>query len=84
MTIDSQFKKLNPLPVWQYHEVKLPHLVKLAGRLYSVPSTSAGVERQFSAPVLIFCRCNIHFFHVLDLLFCYLLNELILLYTSLN
>jgi hypothetical protein len=53
MIIDDKFKKPDPLPFWQYHEDKLPYLAKLARRLYSVPATSAGVERQFSAAGLL-------------------------------
>jgi len=32
-----------------HHQDKLPYLSKLARRLFSIPATSAGVERQFSA-----------------------------------
>ncbi|CAF2155624.1 unnamed protein product, partial [Rotaria magnacalcarata] len=39
----------NPLIFWKDHRDKLPYLTKLARRLYSMPATSACVERQFSA-----------------------------------
>jgi hypothetical protein len=38
---------------WQYKEDKLPCLAKLAKRLYSIPATSADVERQFSTAGLL-------------------------------
>jgi hypothetical protein len=49
MPIADQYKSPNPLLFWQHHQDKLPHLAKLARRLYSIPATSACVERQFSA-----------------------------------
>ena len=49
MSIDDQFKLPNPLPFWKHHQEKFPYLSKLARRLFSIPATSAGVERQFSA-----------------------------------
>jgi len=49
MSIDDQYKSPNPLVFWQHHQDKLPYLSKLARRLFSIPATSAGVERQFSA-----------------------------------
>ena len=48
-TIDEKFKRPNPLSFWQHHEVHLPHLAKLAKRLYLIPATLCGVERQFNA-----------------------------------
>ena len=53
MSIDDKFKIPNSLPFWQHNEDKLPHLAKLAKRLYSIPATSAGVERQFSTAGLL-------------------------------
>jgi hypothetical protein len=38
-----------PLVFWKHHEDKLPYLAKLSRRLYSIPATSACVERKFSA-----------------------------------
>ncbi|CAF3383242.1 unnamed protein product, partial [Rotaria sp. Silwood2] len=49
MSIDDKFKAPNPLPFWHHYQNKLPCLAKLARRLYSIPATSADVERQFSA-----------------------------------
>lgn len=49
MPIDDKFKVANPLVFWQNHQDKLPYLAKLARRIYSIPATSAGVERQFSS-----------------------------------
>jgi hypothetical protein len=49
MSIGEQYKSPNPLIFWQSHQDKLPYLSKLARRLFSIPATSAGVERQFSA-----------------------------------
>ncbi|CAF3427843.1 unnamed protein product [Rotaria sp. Silwood2] len=53
MSIDDQYKVSNPLIFWQNYQDKLPYLAKLARRLYSIPATSAGVERQFSASGLL-------------------------------
>lgn len=49
MPIDDKFKVANPLVFWQNHQDKLPYLAKLARQIYSIPATSAGVERQFSS-----------------------------------
>ena len=49
MPIDDQYKLPNPLPFWQHYQNKFPHLSKIARRFFSMPATSAGVERQFSA-----------------------------------
>ena len=48
MPIDDQYKSPNPLPFWQHHQ-SFPYLSKIARRFFSMPSTSVGVERQFSA-----------------------------------
>ncbi|CAF4438682.1 unnamed protein product [Didymodactylos carnosus] len=53
MAIDVQFKQPNPLVFWKDHQQKFPYLAKLARHLYSIPATSAGVERQFSAAGLV-------------------------------
>jgi hypothetical protein len=62
MTIDDKFKISNPLPFWQCHQENLPNLAKLARRLYSIPATSAGVERQFSAAGIVINerRCSLN------------------------
>jgi len=114
ITIDEKFITPNSLPFWQHYEVHLPHLAKLAKRLYSIPATSCDVERDFSAAGVlvnerrsslnretvenVFCfalgaesineksksffQCNVHFFLVLDIYFCwfYLLIVSSLLY----
>ena len=49
MSIDDQYEVPNPLIFWHRHQEKFPYLAKLARRLYSIPATSAYVERQFSA-----------------------------------
>jgi hypothetical protein len=49
MNIDDIYKQPNPLPFWRDHQNKLPALSLLARRLFSIPVTSAGVERQFSS-----------------------------------
>ena len=49
MSIDDKYKTSNPLPFWKFHQDKLPYLAKLARHIYSIPATSAGVERQFSS-----------------------------------
>lgn len=62
MTIDDKFKISNPLPFWQCHQENLSNLAKLARRLYSIPATSAGVERQFSAAGIVINerRCSLN------------------------
>ncbi|CAM4847109.1 unnamed protein product, partial [Rotaria magnacalcarata] len=49
MQIEDKFKTPNPLPFWKFYQDKLPNLAKIARRFFSIPATSAGVERQFSA-----------------------------------
>ncbi|CAF0849633.1 unnamed protein product [Rotaria sordida] len=44
----------NPLPWWFEHKSKLPKLSLLARRLFSIPATSASVERQFSSAGLVY------------------------------
>ncbi|CAF3061091.1 unnamed protein product [Rotaria sp. Silwood2] len=44
----------NPLPWWNEHKSKLPKLSILARRLFSIPATSASVERQFSSAGLVY------------------------------
>ncbi|CAF1510605.1 unnamed protein product, partial [Didymodactylos carnosus] len=43
----------NPLLFWHDYQSRFPTLAILARRLFSIPATSAGVERQFSAAGLI-------------------------------
>ncbi|CAF1396390.1 unnamed protein product [Rotaria sordida] len=49
MNIEDVYKQPNPLPFWRDHQNKFPGLALLARRLFSIPVTSAGVERQFSS-----------------------------------
>jgi hypothetical protein len=49
MPIADQYKISNPLLFWEHHKDKLPYLSRLARRMFSIPATSACVERQFSA-----------------------------------
>lgn len=71
MCIDDQFKIPNPLPFWKRHQEKFPYLSKLARRFFSIPATSAGVERQFSAGGLLINerRSSLHPDTVEDVLF---------------
>ncbi|CAF3151996.1 unnamed protein product [Rotaria sp. Silwood2] len=39
----------NPLSFWKEHENIFPHLASIARRIFSIPCSSAAVERQFSA-----------------------------------
>jgi hypothetical protein len=48
MNIDGIYKLQNPLPFWRDHQNKFPGLALSARLLFSIPVTSAGVERQFS------------------------------------
>ncbi|CAF1072535.1 unnamed protein product [Rotaria magnacalcarata] len=47
MNIEDVYKNPNPLNFWRDHQKKFPGLSLLARRLYSIPVSSAGVERQF-------------------------------------
>jgi hypothetical protein len=49
MSIEDTYKQSNPLTFWKDHQNKLPCLALLARRLFSIPVTSAAVERSFSA-----------------------------------
>ena len=49
MNIEEIYKQPNPLPYWRDHQNKFPALSLLARRLFSIPVTSAGLERQFSS-----------------------------------
>jgi hypothetical protein len=49
MHIDDVYKQSNPLPFWRDHQNKFPGLALLARRVFSIPVTSAAVERQFSS-----------------------------------
>jgi hypothetical protein len=49
MNIGDVYKQSNPLPFWKDNENKFPCLSLIARRLFSIPVTSAAVERSFSA-----------------------------------
>ncbi|CAF1590541.1 unnamed protein product, partial [Rotaria magnacalcarata] len=49
MNIEEIHKIPNPLPFWKHYQQKFPCLSLLARRLFSIPVTSAAVERSFSA-----------------------------------
>ena len=49
MLFNDKYKTANALPLWKFHQDKLPYLAKLARQLYSIPATSTGVEWQFSS-----------------------------------
>ncbi|CAF1392349.1 unnamed protein product [Rotaria sp. Silwood1] len=49
MNIEDIYKQSNPLSFWKHHQHKFPRLSLLARRLFSIPVTSAAVERSFSA-----------------------------------
>ena len=49
MNIEDIYKQSNPLTFWREHQQKFPALSLLARRLFSIPVTSAAVERQFSS-----------------------------------
>ena len=49
INIEDSYKQSNPLPFWKHHQHKFPCLSLLARRLFSIPVTSAAVERSFSA-----------------------------------
>jgi len=55
--LNLEFDKLklpsNPLNFWRDHHDKFPRLSRLARRIFSMPATSASVERQFSGAGLI-------------------------------
>ncbi|CAF2040861.1 unnamed protein product [Rotaria magnacalcarata] len=48
MNIEDVYKNPNLLNLWRDHQKKFPGLSLLARRLYSIPVSSADVERQFS------------------------------------
>ncbi|CAM4851537.1 unnamed protein product, partial [Rotaria magnacalcarata] len=48
MNIEDKYKQSNPLPFWRDHQNKFLALSLLARRLFSIPATSAAVDRQFS------------------------------------
>ena len=43
----------NPLKFWKDQQEKFPRLSRLARRIFSIPATSASVERQFSGAGLV-------------------------------
>ena len=71
MNIEDKYKQSNPLPFWRDYQNKFPALSLLARRLFSIPVTSAGVERQFSLGGLTITqrRCSLDPDTVSDVLF---------------
>ncbi|CAF3431492.1 unnamed protein product [Rotaria socialis] len=49
LNIDKVSLTNNPLDFWRNHTMQFPLLSKLAKRVFSIPATSCGVERQFSS-----------------------------------
>lgn len=51
LTKDTFFKNEyeNPLLFWKEQQHVLPHLSQLAKKIFSIPASSAGVERAFSS-----------------------------------
>ncbi|CAF2020667.1 unnamed protein product, partial [Rotaria magnacalcarata] len=58
MNIEDIYKQSNPLKFWHDHQNKFPGLSLLARRLFYIPVTSAGVERQFSLARLTITQCR--------------------------
>jgi hypothetical protein len=49
----------NPLPFWYEHRFAYPTLSELARSIYSIPATTANLERQFSASgMMIGSKCT--------------------------
>jgi hypothetical protein len=44
----SHDQECNPLHFWKHHHSSYPRLARIAKRVFSVPATSAAVEREFS------------------------------------
>ncbi|CAF1073319.1 unnamed protein product [Didymodactylos carnosus] len=53
MNIGDVHKQSNSLAFWKENQLKFSNLSLLARRLFSILTTSAGVERQFSATGLV-------------------------------
>lgn len=53
MNIEVIYKQSSPLLFWKSNPKKFPALSLLARRLFSIPVTSASVERSFSAAGLV-------------------------------
>ena len=47
--VDKEKDYSNPLLFWQEYQQIFPNLAKLARRTFSIPCSSAAVEREFSA-----------------------------------
>lgn len=47
-TLDVGDLRENPLDFWQLHKSEFPLLAKVARRIFSIPATTASVERTFS------------------------------------
>jgi hypothetical protein len=71
MNIEDIYKQSNPLPFSKDNQTKFPLLLLLARHRLSIPVTSAGVERPFSAASLVLAerRCSLDPNTVNDVLF---------------
>ena len=49
MNIEDVYKKLNPLDFWFGHQRKFPGRSLLARHLFSIRTSSVGIERQFTS-----------------------------------
>ena len=58
LNIEDEHKQPNPLPFWRDHHQKFPCLSLIARRLFSIPVTSAAVERSFSAAGIVITECR--------------------------
>ena len=48
MELDKSKLSSNPLEFWKVNHEKFPRLSCLARSIFSIPATSAGIEREFS------------------------------------
>ncbi|CAF4383537.1 unnamed protein product, partial [Rotaria sp. Silwood2] len=53
LELDRSKLSSNPLNFWKEQHEKFPQLSRLARSIFSIPATSAGVEREFSAAGLV-------------------------------
>ncbi|CAF4793878.1 unnamed protein product [Rotaria sp. Silwood1] len=53
LELDRSKLSSNPLDFWKEQHEKFPRLSRLARSIFSIPATSAGVEREFSAAGLV-------------------------------
>lgn len=72
LTLDLEKSKIDPNPLlfWNEHKQKYPRLSRLARSIFSIPATSAGVEREFSSAGMVINerRTNLNPEHVDNIL----------------